>query len=91
MVQHSHQSRDTAVSVDNFRIIKNGFENQKMKRKVSEALPIKKYKQPLKKQVNLFSLFDLINQRRILRALSNIRDVFFVWKYLTETANIWSN
>ena len=91
MVQHSHQSRDTAVSMDNFRIIKNGFENQKMKRKVSEALPIKKYKQPLKKQVNLFSLFDLINQRRILRALSNIRDVFFVWKYLTETANIWSN
>ena len=77
--------------MDNFRIIKNGFENQKMKRKVSEALPIKKYKQPLKKQVNLFSLFDLINQRRILRALSNIRDVFFVWKYLTETANIWSN
>ena len=91
MVQHSHQSRDTAVSMDNFRIIKNGFENQKMKRKVSEALPIKKYKQPLKKQVNLFSLFDLINQRRILRALSNIRDVFFVWKYLNETANIWSN
>ena len=91
MVQHSHQSRDTAVSMDNFRIIKNGFENQKMKRKVSEALPIKKYKQPLKKQVNLFSLFDLINQRRILRALSNIRDVFFVWKYLTETANKWSN
>ena len=91
MVQHSHQSRDTAVSMDNFRIIENGFENQKMKRKVSEALPIKKYKQPLKKQVNLFSLFDLINQRRILRALSNIRDVFFVWKYLTETANIWSN
>ena len=77
--------------MDNFRIIKNGFENQKMKRKVSEALPIKKYKQPLKKQVKLFSLFDLINQRRILRALSNIRDVFFVWKYLTETANIWSN
>ena len=77
--------------MDNFRIIKNGFENQKMKRKVSEALPIKKYKQPLKKQVNLFSLFDVINQRRILRALSNIRDVFFVWKYLTETANIWSN
>ena len=77
--------------MDNFRIIKNGFENQKMKRKVSEALPIKKYKQPLKKQVNLFSLFDLINQRRILRALSNIRDVFFVWKYLTETANIWSS
>ena len=77
--------------MDNFRIIKNGFENQKMKRKVSEALPIKKYKQPLKKQVSLFSLFDLINQRRILRALSNIRDVFFVWKYLTETANIWSN
>ena len=77
--------------MDNFRIIKNGFENQKMKRKVSEALPIKKYKQPSKKQVNLFSLFDLINQRRILRALSNIRDVFFVWKYLTETANKWSN
>ena len=91
MVQHSHQSRDTAVSMDNFRIIKNGFENQKMKRKVSEALPIKKYKQPLKKQVNLFSLFDLINQRRILRALSNIRDVFFVWKYLTETVNKWPN
>ena len=91
MVQHSHQSGDTAVSMDNFRIIKNGFENQKMKRKVSEALTIKKYKQPSKKQVNLFSLFDLINQRRILRALSNIRDVFFVWKYLTETVNKWPN
>ena len=77
--------------MDNFRIIKNGFENQKMKRKVSEALTIKKYKQPLKKQVNLFSLFDLINQRRILRPLSNIRDVFFVWKYLTETVNKWPN
>ena len=91
MVQHSHQSGDTAVSMDNFRIIKNGFENQKMKRKVSEALTIKKYKQPSKKQVNLFSLFDLINQRRILRALSNIRDVFSVWKYLTETVNKWPN
>ena len=42
MLQHKYQSGHTAVSIDNFRIIKRGFKNHKMKRKISEALLIKK-------------------------------------------------
>ena len=52
MLQHTHQSGHTAVSIDNFRIVKRGFKNQKMKRKISEALLIKKYRPSLNKQEN---------------------------------------
>ena len=41
-----------AVSSDNFRIVKRGFTNQKMKRKISETLLIKNYKPSLNKQEN---------------------------------------
>ena len=60
MLQLTHQSGRTADSIDNFRIVKRGFENQKMKRRMSEALLIKKYKPSLNKQENSvpFMLFD---------------------------------
>ena len=47
---HTHQSGHMAVSIDSFRIVKRGFTNQKIKRKISEALLIKKYKSSLNKQ-----------------------------------------
>ena len=52
MLQHTHQSGHMAVSIDNFRIVKRSFKNQKMKQKLSEALLIKKFKTSLKKQEN---------------------------------------
>ena len=47
MLLHAHQRVHTTVSVNNFRIIKKSFKNHKMKRKVSEACLIKKYKPTL--------------------------------------------
>ena len=38
----TQESGHTAVSINNCRIVKRGFKNQKMKRKISEALLIKK-------------------------------------------------
>ena len=52
MLQHVHQSGHVAVSINNFRIVKRGFKNQKMKWKISEALLIKKYRRSLNKQEN---------------------------------------
>ena len=52
MLQHTHQSGHAAVSIDNFKIVKRGFKNHKMKRKISEALLIKKYRPSLNKQEN---------------------------------------
>ena len=52
---NTHTSQ--VVSVNNFRIVKRGFKNQKVKRKISEALLIKKK--------TLFPLCYLINHRRI--------------------------
>ena len=46
---NTHQSDHMAVSIDKSRIVKRGFKNQKMKRKISEALLIKKYKSSLNK------------------------------------------
>ena len=56
MLEHTHQSGHTAVLINNFRIVKRGFKNQKMKRKISEALLIKKYRPSLKKQENFVPL-----------------------------------
>ena len=59
MLQHTLQSGHAAVSIDNFKIVKRGFKNHKMKRKISEALLIKKYRPSLNKQENsvLFMLY----------------------------------
>ena len=56
MLEHTHQSGHTAVLINNFRIVKRGFKNQKMKRKISEALLIKMYRPSLKKQENFVPL-----------------------------------
>ena len=60
MLQHTHQSGHVAVSIDNFKIVKRGFKNHKMKRKISEALLIKKHRPSLNKQENSvpFMLFN---------------------------------
>ena len=52
MLQHTQQSGHRAVSIDNFRIVKRGFKNKKMKQKISEALLTKKYIPSLNKQGN---------------------------------------
>ena len=65
LLQHTHQSGYTVVSIDNFRIVKRGFKNQRMKRKTSETLLIKKYRPSLNKQENSVPLCYLINHRRI--------------------------
>ena len=56
MLEHTHQSGHTAVLINNFRIVKRGFKNQKMKRKISEALLTKKYRPSLKKHENFVPL-----------------------------------
>ena len=60
MLQRTRQSGHKAVSINNFRIVKSGFKNQKMKWKTSEALLIKKYRPSLSKQENsvLLMLFN---------------------------------
>ena len=59
MLQHTHQSGHVAVSIDNFKIVKRGFKNHKMKWKISEALLIKKYRPSLNRQENSVSLMLL--------------------------------
>lgn len=65
MLLHAHQIVHTTVSADNFRIIKKSFKNQKMKRKISEACLIKKYKPTLNIQRASVFLIVFDYQRRI--------------------------
>ena len=50
MLQHTHQSGHTVVSIDNSELSKDVLKILKMKLKISEALLIKKYKSSLNKQ-----------------------------------------
>ena len=57
MLQHTHISQviqQFQLTISEFE--KRGFKNQKMKRKISEALLIKKYRPSLNKQENSVSL-----------------------------------
>lgn len=65
MLLHAHQIVHITVSADNFRIIKKSFKNQKMKRKISEACLIKKYKPTLNIQKASVFLIVFDYQRRI--------------------------
>lgn len=65
MLLHAHQIVHITVSADNFRIIKKSFKNQKMKRKISEACLIKKYKPTLNIQKASAFLIAFDYQRRI--------------------------
>ena len=58
VLQYTHQSGHTTVSIVNFRSVKRGFKNHKIKRKISEALLTKKYRPSLNKQEN--SLFLML-------------------------------
>ena len=59
VLQHTHQSGNTTVSVDNFRIAKKGFKNQKMKRRIPEALLIKKAQTIIKQTRKLCSCYAI--------------------------------
>ena len=52
VLKHTYESGHKAFSINDFKVLKKGFKNHKMKRKISEALLIKKIKPTLKKQVN---------------------------------------
>ena len=52
VLKHTYVSGHKGVSIYDFKVLKNGFKNHKMKRKISEALLIKKIKRTLNKQEN---------------------------------------
>ena len=52
VLKHTYVSGHKGVSINDFKVPKNGFKNHKMKRKISEALLIKKIKPTLNKQEN---------------------------------------
>ena len=56
VLKHTCESGHKAVSINDFKVLKKGFKNHKMKRKISEALLIKKIKPTLNKQENSFPL-----------------------------------
>ena len=47
MLKHTLQSGHTSVSPNNFRILQKGYNNNKVKRKISEALLIRKHQPSL--------------------------------------------
>ena len=47
MLTHTHQSGHPSVSQNDFRILQKGYKNNKVKRKISEALLIKKHRPSL--------------------------------------------
>ena len=51
-LKHTYESGHKAVSIKDFKVLKKVFKNHKMKRKISEALLIKKIKPTLNKQEN---------------------------------------
>ena len=60
MLQHNLQSGHPSVSLNEFKILGKGFNNNRMKRRISEALLIKQYRPTLNTQENLISL-ELFN------------------------------
>ena len=61
MLQHTLQSGHPSVSLNEFKILGKGFNNNRVKRKISEALLIKQYRSTLITQQNSISL-ELFNQ-----------------------------
>ena len=60
MLQHALQSGHSSVSLNEFKILAKGFNNNRLKRKISEALLIKQYYPTLNTQENsiYLELFD---------------------------------
>ena len=55
VLKYAYESGHKAVSINDFKVLKKGFKNHKMKRKISEALLIKKIKTALNNRKTLFS------------------------------------
>ena len=60
MLQHTLKSAHPSVSLNEFKILGKGFNNNRVKRKISEALLIKQYRPTLNTQENSISL-ELFN------------------------------
>ena len=60
MLQHTLQSGHPSVSLNEFKILEKGFNSNRVKRKISEALLIKQYRPTLNTQENSISL-ELFN------------------------------
>ena len=60
MLQHTSQSGHPSVSLKEFKILGKGFNNNRVKRKISEALLIEQYRPTLNTQENSISL-ELFN------------------------------
>ena len=56
MLKHALQSGHPSVSPNDFRILQKGYNNNKVKRKISEALLIRKYRPSLNIHENLLPL-----------------------------------
>ena len=56
MLRHTLQSGHPSVSLNEFKILGKSFSNNRVKRKISEALLIKEYGPTLKTQGNSVSL-----------------------------------
>ena len=56
MFRHTLQFGQPSLSLNEFKIIVKGFDNNRVKRKISEALLIKQYRPTLNKQENSISL-----------------------------------
>ena len=56
MVKHTIECKHELVSKDNFKIIANGFGNNTHKRKINQALMIKRFKPSLNIQEKSFKL-----------------------------------
>ena len=60
MLQHTLQSGHPSISLNEFKILEKGFNGNRVKRKISEALLIKQYQPSLNTQENSISL-ELLN------------------------------
>ena len=56
MLQHTLQSGHPSVSLNEFKILGKGFNNNRVKRKISKAFLIKKYRPTLNTEENSISL-----------------------------------
>ena len=56
MLKHTLQSGHPSVSTNDFRILQKGYNNKKVKRKIPEALLIRKHRPSLNIHENLVTL-----------------------------------
>ena len=56
VLRHTLQSGQPSVSLNEFKILGKGFNNNRVKRKISKALLIKKYRPTLNTEENSISL-----------------------------------